>query len=76
MENAPALSRQVRAASPLQIDQPRAQEIRRCLRPCGRACRAGTPLPPAGTFVEIKCAGTPAVLTKIEVEDDDDDDDK
>ena len=36
----------------------------------------GTALPPKGTFVEIKCAGTPAVLTKIEVEDDDDDDHK
>jgi hypothetical protein len=33
---------------------------------------AGTTLPPAGTLVEIKCTGTPAVLSRIEVEDDDD----
>lgn len=31
-------------------------------------------LPAVGTFVEIKCLGTPAMLAKIEVEDDDDDD--
>jgi hypothetical protein len=36
---------------------------------------AGMTLPAAGTFVEIKCLGTPPVLAKIEADDNDNDGD-